>query len=473
MRRRTEVKCGACGSLSGVLAAILLVSSCFVVVAATDSNDKVDSTTTIDPSQSNGGANGFVSAVHKVRFVHDNNEEEEWTAEATAAKRNNYDPHAPPSVGPWFEGWYTRVVDREGKYSFGIMAGSFCGSGVSCNYDANLPGYMALIQQVIPSNSSSSPSKAATEDQAVLFAFKQRLLEGKAFASYNTNATAMEVWELFPNATSITIKKGEPVDVNPDFSSPPDFEWKILGGEGEDGAGCFFRNDAVYYVSKSQGVKFSAKFKNPLYWEKNKPGEGPEGNAIYLPLQQHWFVYSLGSDAVWQFLQQNSSVSLSGSGWAHQEKNWGVSFPKAWIWSEGMAENNTRHFAVTGGNVPVIGPIAVTAWLVGYRSPRINWSFRPQNVLTSFTPGIDACSGSFNMTVQTPVTKRLVFTMKAPVKTYTPLSVPSLQGWVPDGCVETYVAETVVEAYENGYLVDWTVFRNSALEFGGEYMCKP
>lgn len=41
-----------------------------------------------------------------------------------ACRASPYDPHV-PGHAPWFEGWYTRVIDRDSDLSFGAMAGYF------------------------------------------------------------------------------------------------------------------------------------------------------------------------------------------------------------------------------------------------------------------------------------------------------------------------------------------------------------
>ena len=36
---------------------------------------------------------------------------------------NQYDPHVIPTKGPYFEGWYTRIVDFDHDISFGALFG--------------------------------------------------------------------------------------------------------------------------------------------------------------------------------------------------------------------------------------------------------------------------------------------------------------------------------------------------------------
>ena len=59
-------------------------------------------------------------------------------------------------------------------------------------------------------------------------------------------------------------------------------------------------------------------------------GSGPEGWLTSLPfLPLHWFVYSTGSTGTYSWTESNNS--FSGQALAHQEKNWGDSFPPGWV----------------------------------------------------------------------------------------------------------------------------------------------
>ena len=49
------------------------------------------------------------------------------------------------------------------------------------------------------------------------------------------------------------------------------------------------------------------------------------------------------------------------------EKNWGVSFPKAWIWSQAHDEKSGATVMASGGPLP--GPIPIEGHLIGYKNP--------------------------------------------------------------------------------------------------------
>lgn len=61
-------------------------------------------------------------------------------------------------------------------------------------------------------------------------------------------------------------------------------------------------------------------------------GSGPAGWTDILPLPLHWFVFSTGSTINKYIFVENRKYE-TGSGHLHMEKNWGQSFPSAWIWA--------------------------------------------------------------------------------------------------------------------------------------------
>eukprot|EP00026_Physarum_polycephalum_P007530 Phypoly_transcript_07593.p1 GENE.Phypoly_transcript_07593~~Phypoly_transcript_07593.p1 ORF type:complete len:336 (+),score=43.56 Phypoly_transcript_07593:209-1216(+) len=301
---------------------------------------------------------------------------------------NNYDPHYPASgEGLWFEGWYTRIVDFTNQMAFASIFGSYCVSGTSCNYMQDLPGYLAFVYQN----------------------FSQKF----------------KVIETYPNATYIDVGPDErPVSSNPDFSSPPNFIWKTPDYG--------WNSESAISLTMPGGFTFKAVMADPIFWNPNNPGEGPEGLVMDLPLQQNWFVYSLGSQVSYSFSTPDGEIK-TGTGFAHQEKNWGESFPSEWIWAEGTSADNLYHFALSGGDVPIVGPIGVHAWLIGYRSPNASWNFRPQDVPTLFTPHIDGCNGTFQIEAN-HLDETLKIFISAPVATFTPLAIPSQQGTYGSVC---------------------------------------
>ena len=203
------------------------------------------------------------------------------------ASASQYDPHL-PKKSPWFEGWYTRISETSSGQSFGLIAGHY-------------------------------PNKDRLTDAAAYLALI--IDEGKGKTT---------VLEANPSALSV-LKHGKAISSEPDEKSEPDFEVS-------DGNGIVMmrQKGKEHHISMSfpsQGFRFEANLTDPLPW--GSPGESPEGWAGKLPfLALHWYVYSLGSRASYR-LESPRGVVL-GHGTAHQEKNWGESFPESWTWGEGL-----------------------------------------------------------------------------------------------------------------------------------------
>ena len=68
------------------------------------------------------------------------------------------------------------------------------------------------------------------------------------------------------------------------------------------------------------------------------------------------------------------------NGARHLEKNWRKSFPKKWIWYEGISRDPSNVTIATCGGLVDLSFISVNAYLIGYRSPSAgtDLSFRPE-----------------------------------------------------------------------------------------------
>ncbi|KAL0477203.1 SDX1 [Acrasis kona] len=364
---------------------------------------------------------------------------------------SEYDPHVFKKAGPWFEGWYTRITDHANERSLAVINAMFL------NKNTSTSGYLALM-------------------------------------FHDNRGEAMEVWEAFPSELDVSLCDDREVTKNPDLKTPPCFRWNAKGSTECEGSMIQTgpRSDYNFTVSlksksaSNRGATITFTATEPTMWDDS--GLGPEGIADKIPLLGlYWFVYSLGSKTTYEF--QSFTVDsrgarqydrkLKGSGIAHQEKNWGDAFPKAWIWAESVNANNTVHFALAGGPKKIpFTPFEPVLWLVGYRSPKVGaWNFKPQNLLTTgFKPVIEPCKGVFNMTIES-FTKRLAVNIVAKPTTFKNcLFGPTEEGFQPM-CLESFVAHLRVEAFvkEAGSwkLVDKQELPYSALEFGGKYTCKP
>lgn len=174
----------------------------------------------------------------------------------------------------------------------------------------------------------------------------------------------MESFAVYPSNDDIEVTvRGKPVTFNPDFTSPANFEWKVK-------AYGYFRvteNETRFNFTNVGGVTFIGVLGPPKPWGPD--GEGPEGWIDHVPfLPLHWFVYSLGSEINYNWVNDDTGELLRGrKGLAHQEKNWGNSFLPAWIKAEGVDGPSDSSFAVSLG-VLGIDTFNIPAHLIGYRS---------------------------------------------------------------------------------------------------------
>ena len=348
---------------------------------------------------------------------------------------NQFDPHVYPKNGPFFEGWYMRIVDFEKRNSFGILFGHVLPKPVGQTVEPKV-----LASLLLRTNCSSQ----------------------NVCALNSTNVTC-DVKNL-----NVTVKNG-PVVANPDDKSPSFFSWKPpFGFFMQHGNRTSFQFDFGKYV-------FRAKFGATVPWGPD--GEGPEGWIDKLPfIPLHWFVFSLRSPVIsYEILDTETGRTLVGTnGVVHMEKNWGVSFPKGWMWSQGVTPRHIS-FALSGGLV-ALAHITTEQFLFGYRNPYKNivLNFRPGNSIFSVLR--NGCSGSFHVTIKSLILKhKVVLSAFAKPKTFSKcLYGPEVTGFRPV-CTESYDAVVKIVVYERSYFtwkeIDRQTVKYSALEFGGAYTC--
>lgn len=330
--------------------------------------------------------------------------------------------------GPWFQGWYTRITIENGDSIAVVAATQYLPTyDFPMPYDMSLPGYLAVI----------------VSDQV-----------------------QTKIYEAFPERTSFLSNRDLVLD-DPTSSSWEEFSWHSEYGD--------ITNTYIDLLIPDE-IEVTASLGPRLPYNANIQWLGPEGLVEFLPIVPlHWFVYSLGSEATYSYkMIDEENTQVSGSGYAHQESNWGIIFPPAWIWSEGIGSENSRQFALSGGELTINGT-SLTTWLIAYHSPRIQWQFRPTLPETEYLTNIDACSGSFTIIAKDSI-RKLVITANAPQDSFIDVSVPTGDGF-DLGAEESFSAEVTVKGYIKlpwfGYvLVDRYQFTNAALEFGADYMCK-
>ncbi|EMD38950.1 hypothetical protein CERSUDRAFT_122465 [Gelatoporia subvermispora B] len=217
---------------------------------------------------------------------------------------------------------------------------------------------------------------------------------------------------------------------------------------------------------------------NRIQWSTSTPIEGPMGAYAYLSRIQplNWHVYSTGSDAYYTII--TAGHTRTGNAVAHLEKNWGRSFPAGWIWCQAF-ESDGRRLCLAGGRALP----GVQAYLIGYRSLRLTWDFRPP--ITAFL----GCIGSPWISIQRDsregwvrlrvrgLRRKLVVNAEAPIDTFVGLSCPLRDGHEPHYAFESFNAQVWVEAWTRRWpWQKWECIEEglcggpaAALEFGGSF----
>ena len=335
------------------------------------------------------------------------------------------DPHF-KAKGPWFEGWYTHVIDETQQRDYAVVVGSFVRQGADF---AGSPreGYAALV----------------THDQ-------------------KTGATA--TYEAFPATTTLTVAGG-PILRDPSDGTAADFKWEAagLGAMTQDHADLTFPG----------GVAFHATFGPPAPINPALPWVGPEGAAAHLPfIWSHWFIYSIASKV--DYSVQTAGASTTGQGVAHLEKNYGSSFPTAWMWIHALQDGGKSRLSLAGGPAPV-DVLHPEVWTVAFATTSLNWLFLPGIKDLTVQRVMDPCAGTMQMTLWNPQ-RRIKVQGSTDPTTFVPIASPSLDGWVRAGVHESYNAHFQVDAYDldlfgHETLRQHVVFDHGVLEFGGTFRC--
>ncbi|NBW80706.1 hypothetical protein EBR21_03035, partial [bacterium] len=170
---------------------------------------------------------------------------------------------------------------------------------------------------------------------------------------------------------------------------------------------------------------------------------------------------------------------IAGSGFAHIEKNWGVSFPPAYVWMQAFDKARNRAVAVAGGRPLQLGAVKPEAWLVGYRSPSTSIDFAPQNLGTVFESKVDSCAGKFELS-SAYLNRRLSISAIAERKSFGGIAIPRESGFEKDGSEQSFQTRITTRLYEvvpfspsreSDRLLEENIFEGGALEFGSEFKC--
>ena len=240
--------------------------------------------------------------------------------------------------------------------------------------------------------------------------------------------------------------------------------------------------DIVDYSIDAPNLKLTLTLTNRQPWSAAHPLLGPMGPLAplspYLPL--NWHIHTTSSDAALTFTHDGHIHRAHGT--SHFEKNWGTSFPGGWLWCQAFGAEG-RYLAFAGGEALP----GVQAFLVGYRSPKYKWDFRPPFAAGLFvlSPFVnvrhDSREGLVELEVRT-LFRRLRIVARAPPDSFVGLPAPMREGHVRRFCFESFRATVWTELsarrlpwgewthVEEGYLgINEEGVPCGALEFGGSY----
>jgi Tocopherol cyclase len=340
-----------------------------------------------------------------------------FSSSAPALAQDPMQAHDFKEKGPWFEGWYTRIVDRDNHRSFAVITTSAIGAKEKLPADGP-PGYVALIAQSDEFNGTLS-------------------------------------FESFPERTHIGNRGS-------------DFEWSSP----EHGNASKLSTDIA--IAGSGRIQITVSQRAP--WSLESGHEGPEGNLATLPFMPlHWFVYNVGGEGSYSvdIVKDGKPFHFEGRGEIHQEKNWGKVFPDAWMWLQ--AKNDSSYIALAGGDLK-LGPLKAHSYMIGYRSATVAADFNAgQGFATSFGDKIDSCGRKFSIEAKSAEYK-LVIEAEADPATFTDLSIPTKNGYERNGAIESFVAKIKTRIYRNRGssllpkydLIEEQVFEQAGLEFGAK-----
>lgn len=257
---------------------------------------------------------------------------------------------------------------------------------------------------------------------------------------------------------------------------PKGFEW-----EAPNVGRIVAKPHATFMNVTLDGYTFTSKMFKEVSWDASDSGKGPEGWARKLPLlPTNWYIYSLGSEASYELINEEEGLYIKGYGLAHQEKNWGETFPAGHVWLQAFSPDN-RFQLVCSGAYFRLGDNLKTPYIfvMGYRSPQLRIDMRTNDPGVIFKDiMILPSKGKISVTAVGP-SHTIKINCAAPPESFSdPLLCPiGKLSWEP-ACRESYFAHLEVEVFEhvvwgvvgNQTVVERQAFDFAALEFGEDLL---
>lgn len=368
------------------------------------------------------------------------------TLEAGESSQHPWDPHKPSFshvlpkfVRPYpsFEGWFLRIADFANGVSVGVI--------MATNY-ATAESQVTLLFTLSSSKGSS-------------------FQPGRTYSVYGRSKESK--FTQFPSP-----KRGEKASPH----EPKGFEW-----ESPNLGHIVAHSHETYMDVTLEGYRFKSHMVNEVLWDAHNSEKGPEGWAGKVPiLPTHWYVYSLGSEATYELSNEGKGLSIEGRGFAHQEKNWGKTFPAGHVWLQAFSDDN-KYQVVASGAFFKIGDTVKMPYIfaMGYRSPDLNLDMRTNDPGVVFKDiKILPLEGKFLVKAVGP-SHTLQIKCSAPPDSFSdPLLCPiGKVSWQP-ACRESYCAKLEIDAFEHAVwgvmgdskLVERRVFDCAGLEFGEDLL---
>lgn len=267
----------------------------------------------------------------------------------------------------------------------------------------------------------------------------------------------MHTAHAFPDPDSVTID----MDSEGYVGVPSNFTWRS-----EEVGELHIGGNEGHFDFTLPGIAAVATFHDRVPWCEKRPDMGgPEGWLGSTPLLPcHYFVHSLASRTTYRLRLRNKPSSssssppspppsshLSGQGYAHMESNYGNHFPSGWLWCNAVSPQREVKLLMVGGKFE-IGPTAPTTWIVAFRSPRFEWTFRTTD-LDKITARLDYSTRTLRLEARSRCGRRRIEVMMvAPPGSFgPPLYVPTRRGFscLP-GCRESFTATAHIKAVDEG-----------------------
>ncbi|MGL5041704.1 MAG: tocopherol cyclase family protein [Culicoidibacterales bacterium] len=292
----------------------------------------------------------------------------------------------------FFEGWYLKMTNREQTETFALIPGIFYGEKASQNH-----------------------------------CFLQVLHGSQVSYEYLS----------FPAATFSASSK--------------DFDVQILENH-------FSKMLVDVNVKLSSNEKFSAKIKiaEQSYWPSTIVNPGSMGFFNYLPLMECYMQTVMMNGVIHGEITIGAkSINMDG-GSIYIEKNWGRSFPKAWIWIQAnqFLGKQKVSLSCSVGKVPLLGRV-IDGFLIGLAIDEAFYTFRTNSLakvaldLSFEIPIITVSNRTHQLIIEACAPKNSFMLCKGPVQSgeMMPFVEETLQGKVAIRLTNKQSGRVIYEGY--------------------------